>query len=304
MEKHVKYLSWVKLFPVCLIPLFLSYTTVTAQTTDEFLTKLNASKLGPREAVYKKVDTLNLKLRLYYPPDDNKNKIYPAIIFFFGGGWTGGSYEQFEKHAKYFAMRGMVAVLADYRVYSRNKTSPFEAVKDARSAIRYLRINSRELRIDSGKIVASGGSAGGHLAAATDLTRLDEPNENISVSARPSALVLFNPVFDNGPDGYGYDRVGERYTEISPLHNIIKGAAPTIVFLGTKDKFIPVKTAELYKRKLEEVGSRCALFLYKDQPHGFFNFKARKDNHYFFETLKQADTFLVSLGYIKPVAPL
>ncbi len=92
--------------------------------------------------------------------------------------------------------------------------------------------------------------------------KLEENGEDISVSSRQNALVLFNPVFDNGPDGYGYDRIGIRYLEISPLHNIKKGSAPTIVFLGTMDDLIPVKTAELYKSKRPEAGSRCDLFLY------------------------------------------
>ncbi len=173
--------------------------------------------------VFKKVDTLSLSLKVYKPVNFNKEKKYPAIIFFFGGGWKGGSIKQFQSQALYFASRGMVAVLADYRVSSRNGTTPFEAVADAKSAIRYLRLNSASLNIDPNRIVGSGGSAGGHLAAAADLTKLDEKTENLSVSSRPNALVLFNPVFNNGPGEYGYDRIGERYPEISPFHNIRAG---------------------------------------------------------------------------------
>ena len=158
-------------------------------------------------------------------------------------------------------------------------------------------MNSKKFYINRNKIIAAGGSAGAHIAAAADLTILEEEGENVSISSRPDALVLFNPVFDNGPGGYGYDRIGSRYTEISPLHNIKKGAAPTIVFLGTKDDLVPVKTARLYKSKMEEVGSRCDLFLYPDQKHGFFNYKG--DLKYFKETVQQADIFLESLGYLK-----
>jgi acetyl esterase len=83
--------------------------------------------------------------------------------------------------------------------------------------------------------------------------------------------VLFNPVIDNGPGGYGYERISDSYKSFSPLHNINKGAPPTIFFLGTKDKLIPVETARYYKTVMEKVGSRCELFLYEDQGHGFFN---------------------------------
>lgn len=248
----------------------------------------------PLVVTYKEIDTVKLNLFLYYPENYSKSKKYPAIVLFFGGGWLNGNIAQFEKQAKYFASRDMIAVLADYRIFKSHKTTPFEAVKDAKSAIRYLRNNSKSFNIDPERIVAGGGSAGGHLAAAADLTMLDEPTENLSVSSRPNALVLFNPVFDNGPGGYGYDRIGQRYPEISPLHNIRKGAAPTIVFLGSKDNAVPVQTAKVYKNKMEEAGSRCDLFIYPDQPHGFFNKKA-----FFYKTVKQADIFLESLGYIK-----
>lgn len=243
---------------------------------------------------YKKTDTTELKLHVFFPPEDERPDRFPAIIFFFGGGWINGSIKHFEKQAKYLASRGMVGVLADYRTYSRFGTTPFEAVRDAKSAIRFLKANAKSLRIDSARIVAAGGSAGGHLAAAADLTELDEPYEDLSVSSRPHAVVMFNPVFDNGPGGYGYDRIGQRYLAISPMHNIKSGAAPAVAFFGAKDQHVPVETAALYKKKMEEAGNRFELFIYPDQAHGFFN-----SGRYFLETLKQADIFLESLGYIK-----
>ena len=192
----------------------------------------------------------------------------------------------------------MVAMTADYRVRSRNKTTPFECVADGKSAVRWIRANAAKLGIDPDRIAAGGGSAGGHVAAATgNLPTLDEPQEDASVSSKPNALLLFNPVYDNGPKGYGYDRVKERYQEISPFHNLRKGAPPTIVFLGEKDKLIPVKTAQAYQKKMEAVGSRCETHLYPDQPHGFFN-KGRSLES-FLDTVEKMDRFLVSLKYLQ-----
>jgi acetyl esterase len=243
---------------------------------------------------YKKINTLNLQLRIFRPSGFDASKKYPAIVFFFGGGWVGGNIGQFQKQAVYFASRGMVTILADYRVASRHHTTPFECVADGKSAIRYVRQHSAELGIDPNRIAAAGGSAGGHVAAAADLTKLDEPSEDLTVSSRPDALVLFNPVFNNGPGEYGYDRIQDRFPEISPFHNIVKGAAPTVVFLGTKDKLVSVQTAEAYKAKMLETGNRCELFLYPGQPHGFFN-----KGESFTQTLRQADIFLESLGFIQ-----
>ena len=248
--------------------------------------------------IYKQIDTTKLFLYVYHPADFRQDKALPAIVFFFGGGWVSGNIKQFEPHANYFASRGMISILADYRVRKRNKTSPFDAVMDAKSAIRFIRGNAVKLGIDPNKIIASGGSAGGHLAAATaTLDGFNDPSDDLSVSPVPNALVLFNPVFDNGPGGYGYDRIGDRYKEFSPMENIKKNIPPAIVFFGTNDNTTTVKTAELFKKKMEDAGNRCDLFLYEGQKHGFFNYD-RNNSKYYKETVYQADKFLISLGYL------
>lgn len=259
------------------------------------------SLTGFQEYVYKQTDTTALKIFVMKPANFEREKSYSTLVFFFGGGWISGRVTQFEPHAKYFSARGMITVLADYRVKSRHNTTPFDAVSDAKSVIRYLRQNAHELHIDTSKIAAAGGSAGGHLAAATaTVPGLNDAADNLKINPRPNALVLFNPVFDNGPTGFGYKMIGERYPEISPIHNIRKGTPPTIVFLGTMDDLVPVKTAKLYKQKMEEANCRCDLYLFDGQKHGFFNYRedAKDGNRYFIETVTKTDFFLESIGYI------
>jgi len=251
------------------------------------------------EVVYKVIDNDTLKLQVYNPNKFDDNKKYPTIVFFFGGGWNGGTITQFKDQAKYFASRGMVSVLIDYRVKNRHETTPFESVKDAKSAIRFLKKNAKKFNIDVNKIVTAGGSAGGHLAAATTLLdSINESTDDLSISPKANALILYNPVIDNSEKGYGFERIGNRYLEFSPMHNIKKGAPPTIFFLGSKDKIIPVSTAYEFKNKMEAVGSKCDVFIYENQPHGFFNkWKKDGDEHYV-KTTREADLFLQSLGYI------
>ena len=245
---------------------------------------------------YKQIDTVQLGLKIYYPALFQKDQTYPTIVFFFGGGWNGGTAKQFEPHALHYAKKNFITVLVDYRVKTRHNTTPFESLKDAKSAIRYLRKNAQKLGIDANRIVGSGGSAGGHLAAACFTNEsINEPTDDMDISAKPSALVLFNPVIDNSKEGYGFERIGERYVEFSPMHNIQKGFPPTIFFLGTKDNLIPVETAQKFKQKIEEAGSRCDLFLFENQAHGFFN-----KEPFLTETIQKADAFLQSIAYIKP----
>lgn len=247
--------------------------------------------------LYKQVDSTDLYLYIDYPPGYDASLSYPAMVFFFGGGWVGGTPGHFAPQARYFAQRGLVCIRADYRVKTRHGTTPFESLKDAKSAIRFIRENAKKLGLDPRQIIASGGSAGGHLAAATALiTACNDGMDDLSFSCVPNALVLFNPVIDNGPGGYGYERIGEAYKEFSPLHNIQDGAPPTIFLLGTQDVLIPVETARYYKTVMEKVGSRCELSLYEGEGHGFFNY-GRSGSYK--KTVMEADNFLVSLGYLK-----
>lgn len=269
-----------------------------------FLTLLSecsaAEKPQPtRKIVYKTVGDVSLALHLFEPKDHKPTDKRPVIVFFFGGGWNGGTPSQFYTHCEYLASRGMVAAAAEYRIKSKHKTSPYECVTDGKSAIRFLRSNAKKFGIDPTRLAAGGGSAGGHVAAATATVRaFDEKGEDTSVSCVPSALVLFNPVYDNGPTGYGNSRVKEHWRKFSPMHNIRKGMPPAIVFLGTNDKLIPVKTGEAFREKMRAVGSRSELVLFDGQPHGFFNF-GKSDNKFYVQTVTAMDKFLASLGYLE-----
>lgn len=254
-----------------------------------------STKPSPDKIVeYKSVGDVKLTLHIFNPLEHKSGDKTPAIVFFFGGGWVKGDPSQFYGQSAYLASRGMVAICADYRTEKKYKTTPQECVKDGKSAMRYVRSHAAELGINPDMIAAGGGSAGGHIAAAAaTLKDFNEESDDMSVSCRPNALVLFNPVFDNSENGYGYDRVKDYWQQFSPMHNIDDKTPPAVVFLGTKDQLIPVSTAEKFKELMSKAGHRCDLHLYEDQPHSFFN-KAK-----YYETLLETDKFLASLGYIK-----
>src|SRR5439155_355871 len=83
---------------------------------------------GAEIETYKTVGDTKLNLYVYYPPGHKASDKRAAIVFFFGGGWTGGSPGQFEQHCKHLASRGMVAMTADYRVASRNQVKAVSCV--------------------------------------------------------------------------------------------------------------------------------------------------------------------------------
>lgn len=264
---------------------------------------------GARAETYKEVGAVKLNVWIFEPTEKAAaGAKRPAIVFFFGGGWSSGSPAQFERQCRHLASRGMVAITADYRVASRHAVKPIECVADAKSCIRWVRRNAERLGIDPARIAAGGGSAGGHLAAATaTLPGLDAAGEDTSISAVPNALVLFNPALVLAPvagmelKGFesktSADRFGCEPTAISPIHNVRAQLPPTLILHGRADSTVPFASAEAFTAAMKKAGNRCELVGYEGQPHGFFN------GVKFDETLAEADRFLVSLGYLPPKAP-
>ena len=152
-------------------------------------TVLGAENPKPDKSLeYKETPQGKLFLHAYYPVNWKASDQRPAVVFFFGGGWSGGSYLQFTRHADYLASRGMVAFCADYRIANKHKTPPKACVSDGKSAMRWIRSHAAQLGIDPEKILAGGGSAGGHVAAATaTIAAFDEAIDDTSVSCQPQA---------------------------------------------------------------------------------------------------------------------
>ncbi len=261
-------------------------------------------------AIYKTIDNTKLKAWIFNPPKHQTTDKKPAIVFFFGGGWNGGTPTQFVKHCEYLAARGMVAITVDYRVFKRQGVKPPQCVADAKSAIRWMREQADSLGIDPNKIVAGGGSAGGHLAASTaTLPDYDESTEDLTISAVPNAMALFNPVLLTATLADKYEvapkvqktllkRMGTEPSTLSPIHHIQAGMGPSIIFHGTADRTVPYKTAEIFYQLMDKKGNDCTLVAYEGEGHGFFNY-GRKNNGAFVDTMAKLDDFLVRIGYLE-----
>src|SRR6266496_2941886 len=81
-------------------------------------------------AVFKTTPQGELKIHLYFPKDWKPADRRPAILFFFGGGFVGGTPAQFTTKAQYFASRGLVAASAEYRVKNTHHTPPEKSIED------------------------------------------------------------------------------------------------------------------------------------------------------------------------------
>ncbi len=265
---------------------------------------------GAKVEVYKTVGDVKLNVYIYHPDGHKASDERPAMVFFFGGGWTSGSPSQFQEQCKYLASRGMVAMTADYRVASRHQTKAVSCVADAKSAVRWVRANADRLGIDPNRIAAGGGSAGGHITACTGVVKgFDESTEDASVSSVPNAMVLFNPAlvlaaidgeqpFDAVRLENLQQRMGVDPIALSPYHQVKAGAPPTIIFHGEADTTVTFKSAKQFTEAMTKASNRCQLIGYEGQAHGFFNY-GRGDNSSYLKTVRAMDEFLTDLGYLE-----
>ena len=254
---------------------------------------------GAATHVYKSIGGIDLRLHIF-TASLNASIPKPAIVFFFGGGWTNGTVGQFVPQSKHLAERGMVAIVADYRVFGRHKTSPFEAVADAKSAIRWVRAHAKDLGLDPTRIAAAGGSSGGHIALSSAVfDEFDEIGEDRQISSKPNALVLFNPAVDTTHDTSSAlkERFGGRGNEGSPLHHVRQGLPPTVIFHGKADTTVPYADVEQFCAASKKVGNSCQLFGYEGATHGFFN-PSRDAGKWYEETVLEMDRFLTTAGYL------
>jgi acetyl esterase/lipase len=249
-----------------------------------------------RQLIYKTVGQRNLRLHVFGPEGHTARDRRPAIVFIHGGGWSGGSPRRFYPFSEYFVQRGMVALAPEYRLISEPGITPWQCVEDGRSAIRWVRRHADELGIDPQQIVVAGGSAGGHVAAATALCDgIDPPGEDTSVSCRPSALVLYFPVIDTSPAGYGNRVLGPRWRELSPLARVRSGVPPTIVFHGTADTVTPYAGAVAFRDAMQAAGNHCELVSHPGGKHGYL----MSDEALWRKTMEQTEQFLRAQAVLK-----
>ena len=284
---------------------------------------------GTTSEVYRTAGDVELRMYLCNPEGHSADDARPAIVFFFGGGWRAGSPQQFLPHCRYLAERGMVAAVADYRVSTRHGVTAHECVEDAKSAVRWLRANAGRLGIDPDRIAAGGGSAGGHLAAATATLPGHDPDPD-GPSPVPNALVLFNPATVLAPvegDPAPTEEERERFATLeerfgapaesmSPYHHLRADLPAAIIFHGQADETVPHSTANRFCLGLREHGNRCDFVSYHDQGHGFFNFRYYENaaangdgsgqgddderNKWYHDTVSRMDSFLGSLDWLGP----
>ena len=243
------------------------------RTIDSMYRESTASYNGHLIETYKTVNGIKLDLHIFLPENTEPISKRPAIVYFSGGSWTEGTPEWDFYNCASYAKKGWVAISVEYRIADRHETSPFEAVKDARSAIRWLRLNAEKYHIDPAKIVASGNSAGGHLVLCTALANeINEKTDNLAVSPIPDLLMVNAGVYslfaENSTDWVSKG-LKDKYIvkKVSPQHLLKPGLPPMIIIHGTNDQSVDYHTAKAFAAEMEKSGNDFEFHTTQGAPH-------------------------------------
>lgn len=280
--------------------IFLAFQLVSCSNSNE------ETKVISQTKIYKTIQEKPLKVDIFYTDRTISKTSNPAIAFFHGGGWAYGSPEEFHEACKRFAKKGFVTFSFEYRLsiledgtYPNPDITPIECVKDARSAMRWLKENSDELKINPLQIIAGGQSAGGQLALSTALfDSINESSDNLSTNPRPAALLLYSSNV-NTLEAWAdllLDKKRNEIWSISPYHNLKPGMPPAIEFHGKDDPMVPFWIVEKFMLKSIKLGNHFESISFKNKKH-YLDEGNEKYSDYFNESiLERTDVFLKEQG--------
>ncbi len=199
----------------------------------------------PETRIFNVVDGDTLKMDIYRTPSDNKT-LRPAVIFAFGGGFTGGSRDndEYKEYFDFLCDNEVVVISIDYRTSLVKKAAPgaltsvdgftaslmtavTDAVTDFCTATGFVLQHAVEWGIDPDKIVASGSSAG-------------------AITALQAEYSLANGQIPAGvfPANFNYAAVvsfaGAICCEGTPVWTSVP--CPMMLFHGDADRNVPYET--------------------------------------------------------------
>jgi acetyl esterase/lipase len=256
-----------------------------------------------------------LTLDLYLPPDPAgvRRGPFPLVMFVHGGAWMGGdprklgALTDFPQLLARLAARGYVVASISYRL-SGEARFPAAAI-DVRAALLWLRGQPR-YRIDRGRAVVWGASAGGQLAALTATACTNSAFDAVAtvdrnVDACVQGVVSWYGIFDFGtiaaqartsrlPGAARHDGVdapewrmlgcapahcGTRIALASPVTHVSPRTPPMLLIAGTDDRTVPAQQSIEMAARLRQAGVENELLLLPGVDHSFIgaNAEATRD---------------------------
>jgi len=245
-----------------------------------------------------KATTIPLKLDVYVPDNDIRNR--PVYMFIHGGGFAGGTKQQERiiNFANYYTSRGWVFISIDYRLKRHEGTVPqqwvdhtqrlpenarvgqflaiYPALRDAKAALRWIVANADTYGINTNYITVGGGSAGAVSAIAVGISNPEDFRDEIDITQDPtltSTNLEQNYQIGTIVDLWG-SKVALDIIEKVFGHQRFDSKDPSLfVAHGTEDPTVPFDHAEDLKAIYEKNGVPLAYYPLKGKGHGAWGAK-------------------------------
>lgn len=197
----------------------------------------------------------------YYP--------VPAVIVLPGGAYAGREPHEGEAIARYFQSKGFQAFVVDYRLHPNDF---FAILADAQRAVKIVRRNAKQYRVNPDQIFLAGFSAGGHLAASTALLEDQSMigDDYDAVSPRPNGLILGYPlILSRRPDGElanTFCRIDRE--DLSLDRWVTADTPPCFLWHTVEDATVDVGNSLQFAMALKEHGVAFEMHIFPKGKHG------------------------------------
>ena len=210
---------------------------------------------------------------------DPERGVGASVVVCPGGGYGGLAPHEGRDYAMWLNEQGITAFVLKYRLGSGGYKHPI-MLQDAARAVRYVRANAADWKLDAEKVGIMGSSAGGHLAS-TLLTHFDAGDANAvdpidKQSSRPSLGILCYPVISMLEKTHGGSKknlLGENpdpelVKNLSNELQVTKDTPPTFLFHTVEDTAVVVDNSLMFAAALAKNGVSFSLHVYPKGPHG------------------------------------
>jgi acetyl esterase/lipase len=196
------------------------------------------------------------KLDIYLPLAPGQPAGRPLVVFFYGGSWSSGARADYRFVAEALASRGVVTLVADYRLSPEVRYPVF--LQDSAAAVKWAFEHAGELAVDPRRIYVMGHSAGAYNAAMLAL----DPRWLLQVGLTPAQLAGWIGVagpYDFLPIGIPEVKVAFNWpatpADSQPLVHASAQAPPTLLIAARNDVVVnPQRNTLALDQRLRQVG--------------------------------------------------
>ncbi len=233
-----------------------------------------------RDVVYGHKDGMALTFDVVKPLQNAKGI---GILYMVSGGWfsSWNPPEKLEDRYKHLTENGFTVFLVRHGSSPKYKVP--DAIEDVRRCVRFIRKTAADYGVDPERLGATGTSAGGHLSmmlgTASDNGDPKAEDEVLRQSDRVACVVAYFGPTDLRPwvkedNKMSTDFPALRFEEkkapdCSPLLQVSKDDAPTLLLHGDKDTLVPIDHSEKIFEAFKKEGVTSDLVVFKGADHGF-----------------------------------